>query len=117
MAHHPTRPSEVPEHVVRVLTRLINTYNRYHSPEAVASLEKVEALNPGSDLYLVRVRFKGSFCATCGVRDWVEDLAYLGESLGVEAKLEEVIEPEGVRDERVGYFIVKVPSPAPKVMA
>ncbi len=117
MAHHPTKPSEVPEHVVRVLTRLINTYNRYHSPEAVASLEKVEALNPDDDLYLVRVRFKGSFCATCGVRDWVEDLAYLGESLGVEAKLEEVVEPEGVEDERVGYFIVKVPSPAPEVRA
>jgi len=117
MTQHPTKPGEIPDHVVKVLARLINTYNKYHSPEATAYLEKVEALNPDSNLYLIRVRFKGSFCTTCGVRDWVEDLAYLSESLGIEAKLEEVVEPEGVEDERVGYFIVKVPAPAPEVRA
>lgn len=112
MPRHPTKLSEVPEHVLRVLIKLINTYNRYHSPEAVASLERVEVLNPDGNLYLIRVRFKGSFCATCGVRDWVEDLAYVGESLGIEARLEEFVEPEGVGDERVGYFTVKVPNPS-----
>ena len=117
MVKRPAKPGEVPEHVVKVLVKLINTYNKYHAPEAVARLEKVESLNPENDLYLIRVRFKGSFCATCGVRDWVEDLAYLGESLGIEAKLEEVVEPEGVEDERVGYFIVKVPNPAPEARA
>jgi len=108
-----TKPGEVPEHVFRALIKLINTYNKYHSPEAVASLEGVEVLNPNSDLYLIKVRFKGSFCATCGVRDWVEDLAYLGESLGIKAELGEFVEPEGVEDERVGYFTVRVPGPAP----
>lgn len=117
MTQHPTKPSGVPEHVVRVLMKLINTYNRYHSPEAVASLEKVEVLNPDSNLYLIKVRFKGSFCVTCGVRDWVEDLAYLSESIGIEARLEGFVEPEGIEDERVGYFTVKVPAPAPEVRA
>ncbi len=117
MVERPIKPGEVPEHVAEVLAKLINTYNKYHAPEAVARLEKIEALNPENDLYLIRVRFKGSFCTTCGIRDWVEDLAYLGESLGIEARLEEVIEPEGVEDERVGYFIVKVPNPAPEVRA
>ena len=114
---HSIRPNNIPEDVVKALTKLINTYNKYHAPEAVARLEKVEALNPENDLYLIRVRFRGSFCATCGVRDWVEDLAYLGKSLGIEAKLEEIVEPEGVEDERVGYFIVKVPNPAPEARA
>ncbi len=112
-----TEPKGVPRHVARALRKLINTYNKYRSPEAVASLERVEGLNPDSDLYLIKVRFEGSFCTTCGVRDWVEDLAYVGESLGIEVRLEEFVEPEGVEDERVGYFTVKVPSPAPEVGA
>lgn len=111
VARNRVKDAGVPKHVTRALERLVNTYNKYHSPEATASLERVEPLKPEDDLYLAKVVFRGSFCATCGVRDWVEDLAYLGEPLGVEARLEEMVEPEGSGDERVGYFIVRVPTP------
>lgn len=55
-------------------------YNAFRAPEAVAEL--VELVGD-----VVTVRFSGSFCRTCGVYDYFEDLlGYLdGEILGFEA--------------------------------
>jgi len=80
----------------------IEYYNRFRSPESEARL--LEYREDGS----IVVEFKGSFCHTCGVRDWVEDLAYVMKSLGGDAVLEEYIEPEGEEDyKRIGVFKVK----------
>lgn len=54
---------------VEVLRKAVERYNRYRSPEAVARLVKAEE---GRFL----VEFSGSFCETCGVYDWLEDLVY-----------------------------------------
>ncbi len=86
--------------VFKTINQAIELYNKYRSPEATARLEKIE-----NDR--VVVRFTGSFCHTCGIRDWVEDLVYVLEDLGVEAELVEYIEPESDEKYRVGVFKVK----------
>lgn len=88
----------------RLVDRAIEEYNRYRSPESRARLLLVDG-------GLVYVYFDGSFCLTCGVNDWVEDLAYILEELGTEARLVEVREPEDpFSDEtwRIGVFRVEL---------
>ncbi|WP_440059459.1 hypothetical protein ACSU1N_06635 [Thermogladius sp. 4427co] len=82
----------------------IEYYNRFRAPEAEARLVDVK----GDEIV---VEFTGSFCHTCGIRDWVEDLAYVMKSLGGDAVLKEYIEPEGEEDyKRIGVFkILKIP--------
>ncbi len=81
----------------KLLERAVELYNRYRAPEAVARIRKVTGDR-------VEVVFEGSFCETCGIRDWVEDFAYVLEDLGVEARLEEYIEPEDDDTRRIGVF-------------
>ena len=47
----------------------IAEYNKYRSPEAKAELLKI-----GKDTIIVK--FTGSYCRTCGVYDYFEDLIY-----------------------------------------
>ena len=49
--------------------KAVENYNRYRRPEAAARILEVKE---GS----VLVEFSGSFCYTCGVYDWIEDLIY-----------------------------------------
>lgn len=74
----------------------IRLYNRYRSPEATARPVKV------SENELV-VEFEGPFCASCGLVDWIEDLAYILEDLGVRARLVEIRDRGGTV---VGVFRV-----------
>jgi len=90
----------------RLVDRAIEQYNRYRSPESTARLLRIDG-------DVVVVHFDGSFCLTCGINDWVEDLKYVLEDLGAEAELVEVIEPEDpLSDEtwRIGVFRVRIPS-------
>ena len=86
----------------RLIKLAINRYNRYRAPESTAKIEKIE----GS---IVRVRFEGSFCETCGINDWVDDFRYVLEDLGAEADLVAIIEPEDYFNEdwRIGVYRVK----------
>jgi len=86
----------------RDLERAIKLYNKLHGVEAQASIISISGEK-------ITVEFKGTFCHTCGVRDWVEDLAYLLISMGYDAKLVEIIEPESIEAEykRIGVFIIK----------
>ena len=91
----------------RFVDRAIREYNKYRSPESTARLVRIEG-------DIVVIRFEGSFCATCGINDWVEDMKYLMEDLGAEAELLEIIEPEDAvfpeeEDWRVGVFRVRPP--------
>jgi len=51
------------------IVRAIEEYNRYRSPEATASLVEI------GDGYVV-VNLSGSFCISCGIYDWLDDLRY-----------------------------------------
>jgi len=82
------------------LEDVIELYNRLHGVEAQAKILEIK------DNGVVIVEFKGSFCHTCGVRDWLEDLAYLAQSRGIHVELVEMVEPMGEeRDfKRIGVF-------------
>lgn len=89
------------------LGEVVETYNRLHGIEAKARV--VEIRDDGS----VIIEFTGTFCHTCGVRDWVEDLAYLAKSMGYDAELLEYIEPDGEEwyYKRLGVFAFRLGLP------
>ena len=67
----------------RAFEEAIREFNEFRSPEAVAEL-----IHVGGDVAVVRMR--GPFCASCGLYDYFEDLAWrakdlLGEEVAVEA--------------------------------
>jgi len=66
-----------------VVDRAVEEYNRFRSPEAVVRI--VERRRDG-----FVAEFSGSFCATCGVYDWLEDLRY--EIRRLDLELDAVIE-------------------------
>lgn len=86
--------------LIKAITSSIEFYNRTRSPEATARLLEID-LNRG----LFKVEFTGSFCLTCGLRDWLEDLAYILQSEGVDAVLKEYVESDGFKI--VGLFEIK----------
>ncbi len=91
------------EDVKRFVEKAIEVYNRYRGVEARAKLLKVK----GDVVYVL---FEGSFCETCGINDWVDDLRYVIEDLGGEAELVTVVEPpspEEFFDYRIGVFKIK----------
>ncbi len=88
------------EWVRETTIRAIERYNRYRAPEAVAELLEVSGTE-------VRILFRGTFCKTCGINDWVEDFKYELEDLGVEAELVDILEPVNPEEEfRIGVFRV-----------
>lgn len=80
--------------------RAIELYNKFRAPEAEARLLDLEG-------NVLVIEFRGPFCETCGVRDWVEDLAYVIKSMGGDAELVEYIEPGDNANRRVGVFELK----------
>ena len=66
---------------IKVLEKAVERYNRYRSPEAVARLLEV------TEKRFV-VEFSGSFCETCGIYDWLEDLVYELKELDPELSAE-----------------------------
>ncbi len=81
-----------------VIRDAINEYNRYRSPEATARLLKINNNH-------IIVEFTGSFCLTCGLIDWIEDLAYILEDKGLPVKLVDIKASEDTDTwKRVGIF-------------
>ncbi len=81
-----------------VVLKAVERYNRYRAPEAIAEIIDYK----GGDLI---IRFKGSFCFTCGVNDWIEDLKYVLEDHGVNAEIIEIVEESNTS--RVARFRIK----------
>jgi len=80
------------------VSEAICEYNRYRGAKARAELLSFDGAR-------AVVKFKGPFCYTCGVLDWVEDLKYLMESMGLRAEVEEVVEPRDPQEAwRVAVF-------------
>jgi len=63
-----------------VMRKAVKEYNKYRAPEAMASILNIE-----SDR--VVVIFSGSFCETCGVYDWIEDLKYELKNFNINADI------------------------------
>lgn len=72
----------------KIFSSILN-YNRMRSPEATASLLEFDEDNQS-----FKVEFSGPFCLSCGVRDWIEDLAYILKEEGIDAELKDYIEKD-----------------------
>ena len=82
------------------IDKAIQAYNKYRGLEANAKVVNYH------DTILV-VDFKGTYCQTCGLYDYFEDLIYdLKDFVDVEIKIENV-EPMGEDTFRVEYSIIK----------
>jgi hypothetical protein len=68
------------ENLLKRLERGIREYNKYRSPEAIARLAEYK-----NDKFVVR--FEGTFTTTCGNVDWLADLVYVLEDMGIKTKL------------------------------
>ena len=87
------------DHLKDLVLRAIEVYNKYRSPEATAKLVEVE-----KDGFIID--FKGSFCMSCGVRDYFEDFIYELETINKKFKLELAeTKPTGPQSFRVRYRI------------
>jgi len=84
--------------VREVLARGIKRYNRYRAPEAVAKLLTVE----GDEF---EVEFSGPFRFSCCFYDYIDDLRYELEDLGV--KVEVVSVEENTRGAVARFRLVK----------
>ncbi|ADL19365.1 hypothetical protein ASAC_0960 [Acidilobus saccharovorans 345-15] len=84
-----------------IVKESIKEYNRYRSPEAIARL----VTRKGDTYY---VKFDGSYCETCGLYDWIDDLRYVMLEKGLNVEIEKLKEPEGPEGSvRVAAFRVK----------
>jgi hypothetical protein len=81
------------------LEKALEEYNRYRSPESKASLVEFEEEG-------FKVKFEGSFCASCGVYDWFDDLRYELMRFGIESKITE-FEKVGERSFLVKFRVNK----------
>ncbi len=57
-----------------LLVKAILEYNKYHSPEASASISKMS-----NEVFTLQ--FHGPFCQSCGIRDYFDDFVYDLESV------------------------------------
>lgn len=69
------------DHLKNLVLRTIDIYNRYRSPETTAKLISVE-----KDGFIID--FEGSFCTSCGVRDYFEDFIYELETINKTFKVD-----------------------------
>ena len=82
-----------------LVLRTIEVYNRYRSPEATAKLVGME-----KDGFVIE--FEGSFCLSCGVRDYFEDFIYELEDISRDFRVEmKESEPAGPQSFRVRYVV------------
>jgi hypothetical protein len=85
-----------------LISKAIQVYNKYRSPEATAKLIEAE-----KDGFIIE--FEGPFCQSCGVNEYFEDFIYdleeINRSLRAEIK---AIEPIGPQSFRVQYAVEEV---------
>ncbi|MGC8949053.1 MAG: hypothetical protein ACP5OK_06930 [Thermoprotei archaeon] len=79
----------------------IKNYNKYRAPESKAKILKIENNR-------LIVKFTGSFCETCGINSWIEDLKYEIENFDVNIELEKIIEPKKESEFRIAIFKIKL---------
>jgi hypothetical protein len=75
------------ENLERRVKEAIRVFNKYRSPEANAKLIKF-------DKKKIVVDFTGTFCRTCGLYDYFDDLRIFLEEKGVKSKVSKIKEKE-----------------------
>lgn len=84
--------------LIRIVNKAEQLYNKYRAPESIAEIVKI------NDDEII-VKFKGSFCETCGLYDWIEDMKYILEDLGINTEIANVINVD--YDTYIGVFKVR----------
>jgi len=86
-------------HLNDLVSRAIEVYNRYRSPEATAKLVGME-----KDGFIIE--FEGPFCPSCGVNDYFEDFIHELEDISKSFRVEvKETEPAGPQTFRVRYGV------------
>ena len=80
------------------IRKVIEEFNRLHGTEARARILRAE----GDD---VIIEFSGSFCATCGLYDYFEDIKWEAVDFGLEIEPVEVLEAEEDEFEHGRYVV------------
>lgn len=83
--------------LTKIIEEAEQLYNRYRAPESIA--EVVEISNDE-----IIIEFKGGFCETCGLYDWIEDMRYILEDLGVDTEIVNIVNINN--DAYIGVFKV-----------
>ncbi|MDI3475932.1 MAG: hypothetical protein PWQ79_1428 [Thermococcaceae archaeon] len=81
------------------LKNVIREFNRLHGSEAKVKIREVRRDE-------VILEFEGSFCATCGLYDYFEDIKWEAMDFGLKIEPVEVLEAEEDEFER-GRYVVK----------
>lgn len=82
------------------IEKSIQLYNKYRSPEAIAQLIELSDKE-------IKIKLSGTYCETCGLYDWIEDLKYVLEDHGIRTEIDKIIELEGYYGDRVIVFKIK----------
>jgi hypothetical protein len=86
-------------HLNDLVSRAIEVYNRYRSPEATAKLVGME-----KDGFIIE--FEEPFCQSCGVNDYFEDFIHELETMSKSFRVEvKETEPAGPQSFRVRYDV------------
>ncbi|ADT83511.1 hypothetical protein [Thermococcus barophilus] len=83
---------------MEILKRVIKEFNKYHGSEAQAKIIKAERDE-------VIIEFDGSFCKTCGLYDYFEDIKWEAMNFGLNIEPVEIIESE--EEFERGRYLVK----------
>ncbi|ASJ12389.1 hypothetical protein [Thermococcus thioreducens] len=86
------------ERKIGQLKGIIEEFNRLHGSEAQARILRVE----GDE---VIIEFSGSFCATCGLYDYFDDIKWEAMDFGLEIEPVEVLEAEEDEFEHGRYVV------------
>ena len=81
------------------LGRILEEFNRLHGSEAQARILEVQ----GDEIV---IEFEGSFCATCGLYDYFDDVKWEALDFGLELEPVEVLEAEE-DDFEHGRYVVR----------
>ncbi len=82
------------------IEKSIQLYNKYRSPEATAQLIELSDKE-------IKIKLSGTYCETCGLYDWIEDLKYVLEDNGIRTEIDKIIELKGYYGDRVIVFKMK----------
>ena len=81
----------------KIIEEAKQLYNRYRAPESIAEVVKIS-----NDKIIIE--FRGSFYETCGLYDWIEDMRYILEDLGVDTEIVNIVNINN--DAYIGVFKV-----------
>ncbi|AAL81367.1 hypothetical protein PFDSM3638_06205 [Pyrococcus furiosus DSM 3638] len=80
------------------LNYVIKEFNRLHGSEAQAEIKEIKGKE-------VIIEFKGTFCKTCGLYDYFDDIKWEALDFGIKIRPVEVLESE--EDFEKGRYVVR----------